>query len=97
MKWNATNCEDFDEYSSPFISTKISEDESIIYPTVNSFEFGESVEHIPAYLCHGMNNLKEIYIPASISSIGKNAFFKCDSITNIIVLKNNKILSDTNK
>ncbi len=64
--WNAKNYQDFeDERSSPFFE---------ISSQIISFIFGDDVEHIPAYLCYDMNNLKELVIPNDVTSIGNYAF-----------------------
>jgi hypothetical protein len=69
--WNAKNCADFGyAYSSnrPFYN---------IQKQITSFVFGTEVEHIPGYLCYGMNNLTSIDIPNSVKEIGDYAFYNC--------------------
>ena len=73
--WNAKNCADFTLTSAPFYD---------IRSKITSFTFGESVQHIPAYLCDGMNNLTSVTIPNSITTIGKDAFYNCSSMTSIV-------------
>ena len=73
--WNAKNCADF-SYSSPFYD---------LSSQITSFTFGESVEHIPAYLCYRMNNLTSITIPNSVTSIGEAAFRDCSGLTSITI------------
>ena len=64
--WNAKNYPNFeDERSSPFFK---------ISSQIISFIFGDDVEHIPAYLCYDMENLKELVIPNDVTSIGNYAF-----------------------
>ncbi len=64
--WNVRNYKDPIIYSkAPFYG---------IRDSVNSFIFGDSVQHIPAYICHGMSRLHKVYIPAKVSSIGDYAF-----------------------
>ena len=69
--WNAKNCD-----SSPFYD---------LSSQITSFTFGESVEHIPAYLCYRMNNLTSITIPNSVTSIGDDAFRDCSSLTSVTI------------
>ncbi len=64
--WNPVNMTDFNRNSAPFVNLS----------AVTSFEFGETVEHIPAYLCYGMANLTEVSIPNSVTSIGQYAFYR---------------------
>ena len=74
--WNAKNCADF-LYSSyaPFYE---------ISSQITSFTFGDSVQHIPACLCYGMNNLTSITIPNSVTSIGYDAFDGCSGLTSVV-------------
>ena len=68
--WNAKNCANYDH---PFRGCK----------NITSFVIGETVEHIPANLCYGMNSLQSITIPNSITSIGSGAFEDCSSLTSV--------------
>ena len=71
--WNAKNFADFTEaQNASFYS---------IRSQINSFTFGEKVEHIPAYLCYYMDKLTSIAIPNSVTSIGSNAFYDCSKLT----------------
>ena len=73
--WNAQKCNDFDSIEkNPLYGIK---------DNITSFVFGEEVEHIPAYLCYEMNNLKEVSISKSVASIGKDAFYNCSGITSV--------------
>ena len=72
--WNAENCAD--SYDSPF---------SNLQSQITSFTFGDSVKHIPAYLCDRMSNLTSITIPNSVTSIGDYAFACCSSLTSITI------------
>ena len=75
--WNAKNCEDFSSSTySPFYDTSSS---------ITSFTFGNEVEHIPAYLCYGMENLKEVTIGKSVTSIGDDAFYNCSGLTSVTI------------
>ena len=50
---------------------------------ITSFILGDNVEHLPASLCSGMIKLTEITIPASVTSIGLNAFYNCSGLTKV--------------
>ena len=52
---------------------------------VESFTFGEEVEVIPANLCKGMNKLRSITLPNSVTSIGESALSGCTGLTSIYV------------
>ena len=69
ITWNAKHCLDFEEYARPFVHTNIT-----------SICFGDSVKHIPAYLCYRMDSLTSITIPNSVVGVGKNAFSDCPSL-----------------
>ena len=75
--WNAKNCADpsSNDYA-PFYESR---------STIASFIFGDSVEHIPAYLCYGMSALTSITIPNSVTSIGNCAFSNCTGISRLSV------------
>ena len=79
--WNAINCADFSysSYEGPFGDQRYN---SAI--TSFSFTFGDSVQHIPAYLCYGMSMLKSITIPNSVTSIGTQAFYGCSGLTSVV-------------
>ena len=66
IHWNARNFKDPKMYyETPFYSLRDS---------ITTFTFGDSVRHIPAYLCHSMSLLHEVHIPKNVSSIGDYAF-----------------------
>ena len=75
--WNAKNYADV-EYSSdaPFY---------YINSQITSFTFGSEVEHIPAYLCCGMEYLTSVTIPNSVTSIGELAFYGCSGLTSVTI------------
>ena len=50
---------------------------------IKSFTFGEAVEHIPAYLCDGMEKLTSITTPNSLNTIGTSAFEGCARLAKI--------------
>lgn len=72
VTWNATN-------------SKI--DDAIFQNTaskIKCFNFGESVNIIPDFLCDGMSNLTSITIPKDVKVIGKNVFRYCRNLTSVI-------------
>ncbi len=73
ITWNAKNYKDFSySFDAPFDD---------ISSQITFFTFGNEVEHIPAYLCYGMSNLTSITIPNSVTTISKDAFYDCSSLT----------------
>ncbi len=71
--WNAKNCANFSSsYPGPFYD---------IRSQITAFTFGDSVQHIPAYLCYGMSQLTAITIPHSVTTIGNSAFYYCSNLT----------------
>lgn len=81
VHWNARTCTD------PLLYTA-----GPCYPirnSVTSFTFGDSVQHIPAYLCHGMNRLHHIHIPENVNSIGNYAFRYLNALDSISVHTDN--------
>ena len=86
--WNAKKCTDFIDSNTPFhyFDYKHPYRECLFFDIGNqitSFTFGETVEHIPAFLCCRMSILKTIALPNSVTSIGKGAFFGCKGIDSI--------------
>ena len=75
--WNAKNFADFSSRDyAPFYNIK---------SQITSFTFGSEVEHIPAYLCYGMENLTSVTIPNSVMSIGDYAFRGCSGLTSVTI------------
>ncbi len=74
--WNATN------YTS---SAQYRFNNAIDSSQITSFTFGDSVKHIPAYLCDRMENLQSVVIPNSVTSIGEGTFYGCSSLTSITI------------
>ena len=67
--WNAKNCADASSSkAAPFYG---------ITSQIKSFAFGEMVEHVPAYLCKGMDKLTSVTFPNSVKTIGTSAFEGC--------------------
>lgn len=77
IHWNARSFKD------PYLSVY-----SPFYPirdSITTFTFGDSVHHIPAYICNGMSNLHQLVIPAKVSSIGEYAFQHMGTLDSISV------------
>ena len=72
LNFNAISCDDFSPPSPPFGDLNIS--------TIN---FGDSVQRIPAHFVCGLENMKSLTIPNSVTSIGDYAFDGCFGLTNI--------------
>jgi len=72
--WQPKNCSSFTE--SPFNG---------ISNQIESFQFGEDVLYIPAYLCSGMTKLSSIVLPASINTIDTCTFLGCTSLSSITI------------
>jgi len=76
VNWNAKNCGDFShdyDYKPPFYQLK----------GITTFNFGNEVEKIPAYLCCELSGLTSVIIPNSVTSIGRNAFGGCSGLTSV--------------
>ena len=72
VHWGLTNHSDFSDFDkTPFYKVR---------NKITSFEFGGNVEHIPAYLCYEMNNLKKVTLPATLRSVGKGVFDDCEGL-----------------
>ena len=69
--WNAKKCADFYYDHKQFNGCS----------NITSFEFGEDVEHIPAYICNGLSSLTSVTIGNSVTSIGRFAFDDCSGLT----------------
>ena len=50
---------------------------------IKSFTFGDNVEHIPAYLCYGMDKLTSVTTPNKLNTIGTSAFEGCARLAKI--------------
>ena len=67
--WNAKNYTNFSKKeNAPFYDCR---------SQIKSFTFGEAVEHIPAYLCYGMEKLTNIVLFNKTKTIGTSAFEGC--------------------
>ena len=78
--WNAKKYND--------ISSALKAPFDDICSQITSFTFGESVQHIPAYLCYGMSKLTSVTIPNSVTTIGEYAFKECTGLTSITIPNN---------
>ncbi|MBR5101750.1 MAG: leucine-rich repeat protein, partial [Muribaculaceae bacterium] len=72
VNWNAVNCADFETTNHPFQTSP------------KYFNFGNSVQTIPACLCYSMRALTSITVPASVTLIGKRAFQNCDNLETVV-------------
>ncbi len=84
VEWNAVACQIPN-------ATDISDVPFDNCHNITTMSFGNQVEHIPAYLCYGMDKLTSVMIPESVTSIGEGAFYGCTSITS--PLHNSKIFA----
>ena len=87
VTWNAKACSDFyNKSNTPFCCNVGNDDfKSDIRSQITSFTFGDSVQHIPAYLCEQMTNLTSVTIPNSVTSIGGQAFSGCTGLTSVTI------------
>ena len=90
VTWNAKACSDFyNERNTPFYYYTTNDDNKYlkfdIRSQITSFTFGDSVQHIPAYLCEQMTNLTSVTIPNSVTSIGNEAFWGCIGLTSVTI------------
>ena len=83
--WDANINSDYSANNTPFYSDKYVWD---IRPQINTFVFGDSIKHIPAYLCAGMTNLKHLTIGSSIPDFSANDFAGCNNISNVTIKSN---------
>jgi len=68
VNWNAKNCPDFASADkAPFNGLT----------EINTFNFGNEVERIPAYLCNGLSKISSISLGNAVNSIGTSAFEEC--------------------
>ena len=52
---------------------------------ISTFYFGNSVNRIPPYLCHGLSGLTSVTLPNSLAKIGASAFYGCSGLTSISI------------
>ena len=82
--WNVKNCADFTSTSTPFYNINVFD----LRSQIKNFIFGDSVEHIPSYLCVGMTNLNDLTIGSSITAISTGDFSGCNNIKNVTINSN---------
>ncbi len=85
VTWLPVTCNDFlDNLNiTPFYEfNSWGEDDLILIDTI---VFGDKVEHIPGKLCYKMSDLKEITLPASLKTVGEEAFSGCTGINAITI------------
>lgn len=71
IKWNVKTYEDLSS------STKF------LMKSGTKFVFGDSVEHIPAYLCHGITGKITLGTPTNLKTIGAHAFEGCTNLSHL--------------
>lgn len=79
--WLAHNCADFNENTPFYKHSTFGGDDITLIDTI---VFGSNVEHIPAKLCYKMSRLRGIEFPASVTSIGNEAFSGCTALDSLI-------------
>ena len=52
---------------------------------ITTFNFGNEVEKIPAYLCYGLTALSSVTIPNSVATIGYAAFNGCTGLASVTI------------
>ena len=82
--WNAQSCNDY-YYALPYLTKMYSPFFYDIRSQITSFTFGESVETIPAHLCHRLSKLTSITIPNNVTDIGVGAFSECENLYTIVI------------
>ena len=83
--WNAKSCSDI----------KNSQYRRWSNNSITSFSFGDSVKHIPNYLCESLYHLQVVTIGKNVESIGYRAFYNCDSLKTITIPKNVKSIGNS--
>lgn len=78
VQWDAINCADFSLSERLFFNSASSGGNKI-----TTFNFGDKVQRIPAYLCYDLPKVSKITIPASVTSIGASAFKGCTGLNSV--------------
>ena len=71
VRWLPAICSTGSDTDAPFYSDN---------SQITSFTFGENVQVIPAGLCKKMTRLDSVDIPATVTSVGQQAFMYCSSL-----------------
>ena len=77
IRWEAADCRLTENGRSPFYVR--------IQDSLQTYTFGDSVRVIPAKLCRGESAITNLRIPASVDSIGQDAFLLCRALQTIVV------------
>ena len=73
VNWNAASCGDFTSSAQPFKGLT----------GIKTFNFGNTVTKIPAYLCNGLTGLTTVTVPAAVKNAGAGAFAGCTGLTRV--------------
>lgn len=74
VNWNAKNCADLSSNSDgPFYNLT----------GITTFNFGNTVEHIPAYICYGLTGLTTVTVGTGVTSVGTSAFGGCTGMATV--------------
>ena len=86
VNWNAKNYLDFSKDSTPFHHYYyLGSSDNYTLTGITTFNFGNEVKKIPAYLCYQLSGLTSVTIPNSVTSIGKYAFQYCSRLTSVTI------------
>lgn len=78
VNWNAESCADLEYDFLPWP-----------YDGITTFNIGDEVKRVPAYLCALMDALTSITIPQSVNSIGTGALMGCSGLESMVVVNDN--------
>ena len=76
--WNAKHCEEAINYSFDYNNAPI-------VPKYENITIGDEVEYLPPYFAKD-SRITEIYLPSSLTEIGKYAFYNCSSLSSPIII-----------